>query len=204
LGEAPYLYFGNFVELGPKLNDAIQVLTWQNEGTGRLQLRSLSSNKTFEPIANRLTIPARDRAYRYHDNVAGEDCDAIWTPEGKVRCVPVSVPKLTNDDTFLDPDCTKPYYGNYGFAGGEAMVVESLQFGEQRAVSLHNFVSVPASTVLYYRIADICAHGSDPIESYPEPGPEISWDAYPILDEVNVGPLGAAPDHTPALLLDSR
>jgi hypothetical protein len=186
-----------FYERGAALGaDVLARLQWTTSGTGRFARRGLRGEggevgeggeggdaSGLVPLADELTTAAV--AARFHDAVAGADCNPIWTPEGLVRCVPTTV--IVGPYTygfFVDPGCqTKAYFCTNGPCAGEPAIETALDaHGELRPTAVR---ATKRATAVYSGVGgDV---GCTPVPGdltpfYTLEGP-LSWNLFPALGE---------------------
>jgi hypothetical protein len=161
-------------------------------GSGRLQLRAPSS-VDGEPVALGGDVEAPDgwTGARYFDTVANQDCDALWTPEGLVRCIPTTIIEDATPylDAFADTACTVPahYCSVSGGCGGQ-LVVSATGYGVLHATALHRAVDVPRT----YVMGDVgCQENSNDSPHYTLGSESLPWDVYPAFVEKGGLPAGA-------------
>jgi hypothetical protein len=183
-----------FYELGEPLgDDALAPVAWKLEGTGRLQLRGLVVLGGFLPVSLELArVDAMTSIVRrYHDTVTNADCDPLWTPEGRVRCVPTDV--VVNPYSFhwfADAACTKTAYlcGDSKPCGGQYVVPFSVDArGELRADELVKAVDAPE---IFTDGAGACVPMGGAFAGYTL-GDPLPWDVFPELVETNGRASGA-------------
>ena len=130
----------------------------------------------------------------FFDSTTAEDCYPVWTPEGKVRCVPFATQNPTWVGAYADAACTEPAFYCSCFdvpcncAEGQPPLIPHLvkEYGEVRADSLHE--ARPLDTV-YSLATGKCTSGeATPPSNYFAAGATVSWDTYPELTELNPRP----------------
>jgi hypothetical protein len=174
-----------FFERGAPLGaDALATLRWDTSGTGRFARRGLRGDDGgLVPLADELTT-ATTKA-RFHDSVAGADCNPIWTPEGRVRCVPttVTVGPYTYG-FFADAWCTTKVYlcTNQACAGRPAIETALDANGELRPTSLR---ATKKPTAVYSSFGgDVgCVPLMGDLSPYYTLEGPLPWDMFPALGE---------------------
>lgn len=184
--DGPEIYF----EAGPPEAPFVAPpVAFPPAGTGRLQLREPSS-VDGQPVAlgGDIGPPHWWTGLRYFDTVANQDCDAVWTPEGLVRCIPTTLVESPSNyylaDAFADAACMVParYCPTATGCGGQLVVSvnDDPAYGELHAVALHHAVDLPWTYVM----------GSVGCERNPYDSPHyvlgseaLPWDPYPAFVE---------------------
>jgi hypothetical protein len=143
------------------------------------------------------SIPVADTVMRngivpvvpaYHDSIANEDCNPVWTPEGLVRCIPTSVHIVSDegpDALYSDPSCQTPaYYCGDATCGTTAAIAiaDDKSLG-MRATTINMLVQV--STVYSIDGTGTCTQVVNSPTGLWGQDQALPWDAYPELVEVN-------------------
>jgi len=177
--------------LGTQLaSDAIAQVAEATAGTGRFRLRGLAGpGNSVVPIRADLYAYSR-RAY--FDSVANEDCQPAWSPDGKARCVPESVP-IVSLRYFSDSTCTRLIFN---CTGGTACETQKVVFGRPDAYGRiqvtdgSKAATALAKTNIYYNDGTSCRQIGANVEGQYQSTGVLPWDTFPELPERNPLPAG--------------
>jgi hypothetical protein len=158
-------------------------------GTGRFRLRGV-----LDPNGLVASLP-KDLLYGgyrpFFDTVANEDCRPMWTPDGQVRCAPLSTALVT--PYFTDAQCKVPGYvcdQSAGCDGQKVVFAKTDLHGRILAQAAYtNTTALTTSPVPIYGGNPCQMVGNIQSKVY-GPGMPISWDAFPSLREVHPIPTG--------------
>ncbi|MEI9954377.1 MAG: hypothetical protein WDO74_36765 [Pseudomonadota bacterium] len=152
-------------------------------GTGRLRLRGLIDETGALLAIGAPTFPSG--SYPYFDSVANEDCQPLWTPDGQVRCVPVSV-ALLSPGKFSDPDCKQAAFPCNKAA---ACDTQRVAFGQRDAYG-RTVVSAAFATSTRLDKTDVyvlssgkCTLSGTAVAGMSLAANALSWDLFPTLNE---------------------
>jgi hypothetical protein len=162
--------------------DAVAPAAWQLAGTGRLQLRGLRDDDgSLVPIRDDMRaslLPA------FHDTLANADCTPVWTPQNEVRCLPTSVAvSAYGYDSYADASCTERAYYCFDAKCTDFVPTAVTYRGLTHADSVHQAIALghPA----YSLGGGTCTEMADSPLNLFRAGPEVPWDKYPLLSELN-------------------
>jgi hypothetical protein len=169
-----------FYQRGEPLDgDVVARAAWRTEGTARLATRGLRADDgrlvALSDAVRGATTPA------FRDNLTGEDCRAIETPSGDVRCVP---PRVRDGQTpghlFADAACTTPaYLCSPGDCAGFEFVPDATSPAPRLAVAV-------AVATAYTDFDGSCA-ASDAFSLFTA-GADVPWDKYPLVPVTGAPP----------------
>lgn len=129
---------GDHYEVGAALPlSALPVLSTQDVGSGRIQLRTLVTESG-----------SRVQVSTMFDSVKRLPCNPMMATDGKIRCLPSQVPSIS---TFSDAACTKPilehYPGSAPVANGD-LGLARMGVDSYAAVVLSS--TIPRPAIFYY------------------------------------------------------
>lgn len=158
-------------------------------GTGRFRVRGVvDMTGAVVPLPKDLLFGG----YRpFFDTVANEDCRLIWTPDGQVRCAPLSTAVVT--PYFTDNQCKVPGYVCDQGAGCDGQKVVFVKIDQHaRAIAQAAYSNTTALTT-----SPVPIYGGNPCQMVGNiqskvygPGTPIPWDTFPSLREVHPIPTG--------------
>ena len=169
--------------------DVLGLVQWQLAGTGRFQHRVLVDDQA-RPVALGDGIwQALYPSLRIEDRQSAVPCQVFWTDRG-VRCLPdsVYVNTLSMQVEFADAECSDPAYlcPSGDCDGGAFMPGFQVEHGHLRAEPLRRAQAI--GNRYWARTDGICAPGTLAALSFFRAQGELSWDAYPELEEINGEP----------------
>lgn len=175
--------------------DALADLKWQTGGSGRFRLRGLRGD-AGEVVPLTDDLARTGQFVRYEDTVTGQGCSPLWTPEGLVRCVPMTVDVgLFELGAFADAACTTTAFVCSGANCAGRPVVRThaapdvLPYLGARADGLF---SRRAPAAIFTKSASGCVAWPEvPADMFFVLGDALSWDLFPKLVERNGLPSGA-------------
>jgi hypothetical protein len=189
----------DYYEQGPPIAKFVPaVLSSEPMGTGRLQLRGLRADDDSVVILDGEIVPAFSFSKpRYFDTVANQDCDPVWTPEGRVRCIPTTFIDNLDDQQpyYADPACTVHAIMCYAGASCEGSLVLSatgVWNGELHGVAVRRLG--PNVSPGFFVVSNVgCAARADPGPGNSDPlfavgADALPWDSFPELNEINAAP----------------
>lgn len=123
----------------------------------------------------------------YFDTTANENCTAVWSKDGQVRCVPESIPLLRGGAWYYTNDtCTRVAYycsNSEGCANQKVMFVEWDAFGHNVATVGYATAVMQESTDLYANDNLGCRLVGTGVKDMAVPLSEFSLDEFPALSE---------------------
>ncbi|HEX2658654.1 MAG TPA: hypothetical protein VHU40_10290 [Polyangia bacterium] len=185
LDNGPTATMRGYLPGAPLPADAIAAVTEVTAGTGRFRLRG-PAGPGNAPVPIRADLYAGS-SLTFFDSVANEDCRPAWTPGGKVRCLPASVP-IVGERFFSDATCKRLIF----YCTGTNCTTRKFAFGRTQSYGRMTVTDAftggtPLSTTMgiYYFDGSACSLASLHATDYYEATGAVSWDTFPALPERN-------------------